>query len=126
MAAGRYSFEIEQGATFLREILYQDATGSAIDLTGFSGRMQIRPYPTSNTVYISLSSSLQPDGTGIRFEGLYGNYSASQGRIGLIISAESSSALSFCQASYDLELVSGSFVLRLLEGKVRISNNTTR
>ena len=32
MAAGRYSFVIEQGATTDFEILYKDANGEAVDL----------------------------------------------------------------------------------------------
>lgn len=126
MAAGKYSFVIEQGATFLRDIQYKDATGSAIDLTGYSGRMQLRPEAESSTVYISLSSSLQSDGTGITFSGVHQTHSASEGIIGIIISADSSSQLNFTKASYDLELVSGSFVLRLLEGKVHLDKNVTR
>jgi hypothetical protein len=125
MAAGKYSFTIEQGATFQRELLYKDSSGNPIDLTNYSARMQIRPAPGSATLYITLSSSLSPDGTGLNLQGLSGTNPLSSGSIGMTISAVSSSLLNFDEASYDLELYSGSFVNRLLEGKVKLSKEVT-
>lgn len=126
MAAGRYSFTIEQGATLNLELQYKDASGNPIDLTDYSGRMQIRPSVSSPTVYISLSSSLQPDGTGLNFSGSNGMTPPSSGSIGIYISADSSSMLNFDTGIYDLEIASGSFVSRILEGQVKLSLNVTR
>lgn len=126
MAAGKYSFVIEQGSTFQLELQYKDSTGTAVSLVGYSGRMQIRPSVTSDTVYLSLSSSLQADGTGINFSGSNGSTPPTSGSIGIYISAVSSSALSFDQAVYDLEIVSGSVVTRLIEGQVKLSKEVTR
>lgn len=125
MAAGKYSFVIEQGATFQRELQYKDANGSPINLTDYSARMQIRPSPGSPTLYLTLSSSISPDGSGINLNGLDGSYPKTSGSIGITISAYSSSLLTFNEASYDLELYSGSFVTRLLEGKVQLSKEVT-
>jgi hypothetical protein len=58
MAAGRYSFVIEQGATTNFQINWKDESDSPIDLTGYHARMQIRPGVESDTIYLSLSSSL--------------------------------------------------------------------
>ena len=69
MAAGIYNLSIEQGATFDLEIRYKDANGDPVDLTGYSGRLQIRQSTDSATPYITLSSSLQPDRTGLNFSG---------------------------------------------------------
>jgi hypothetical protein len=126
MAAGRYSFTIEQGATLNLELQYKDASGNSIDLTDYSGKMQIRPSVASSTVYITLSSSLQEDGTGLNFSGSNGTTPPSSGSIGVYISAESSSLLSFDTGVYDLEIASGSFVSRILEGQVKLSLNVTR
>jgi hypothetical protein len=126
MAAGKYSFVIEQGATLNLELQYKDSSGNPIDLTDYSGQMQIRPSVSSNTVYITLSSSLQADGTGINFSGSNGTTPPTSGSIGIYISAASSSALNFDQAVYDLEISSGSFVTRILEGQVKLSLNVTR
>jgi hypothetical protein len=88
--------------------------------------MQIRPSVTSTTVYITLSSSLDADGTGLNFSGSNGTTPPTSGSIGVYISAASSSALSFDQAVYDLEIYSGSYVSRILEGQVKLSLNVTR
>jgi hypothetical protein len=126
MAAGRYSFVIEQGSTLNLELQYRDSDGNPIDLTDYSGQMQIRPTVASSTVYITLSSSLQTDGTGLNFSGSNGTTPPTSGSIGIYISAASSSALNFDQAVYDLEIASGSFVSRILEGQVKLSLNVTR
>jgi len=126
MAAGKYSFIIEQGATTNLNVQWADASGSAVDLTGYEARMQIRPGIESADVYISLSSSLQPDGTGLNLAGSCNCNPPESGSIGIYISAYSSSLLNFTEAFYDLEMVNGREVTRLLEGKVRLSKNVTR
>lgn len=130
MSAGNYSFTIEQGATFELELQYTDPNGTPIDLTGYEGRMQIRPTNTSDDVYLTLSSSLGPCGTGLNFSGSSGTKPPTSGSIGIYISAASSSALDFTQAVYDLTIYSGSgdcsYVLRLLEGYARLSKDVTR
>jgi len=128
MSAGRYSFTIEQGATLDFELAYKDSSNNPIDLTGYQGRMQIRPSVGSDTVYITLSSSLDSDGTGLNFNGSDGLNPPTSGTIGIFISANSSSLLDFNEASYDLELATGSefpIVTRLLEGNVKLSKNIT-
>ncbi len=128
MSAGRYSFTIEQGATIDFELTYKDSDGNPIDLTGYQGRMQLRPSAGSETIYITLSSSLSPDRTGLNFSGSSGLNPPTSGTIGIFISAYSSSQLSFNEAYYDLELATGSaypIVTRLLEGQVKLSPNIT-
>lgn len=128
MAAGRYSFVIEQGSTLNFEIQYKDSTGAPIDLTGYSGKMQIRSdYADNNpTTYITLSSSLANDGTGLNFSGSSGTKPLSSGSIAIVISAASSSAFTFDNAKYDLELTYGTTVTRILEGNVKLSKEVTR
>jgi hypothetical protein len=126
MAAAKYSFTIEQGATTNLNVQWTNNSGSAVDLTGYQARMQIRPGIEASDVYISLSSSLSPDGTGLNLSGSNGTTPVQSGSIGIYISAYSSSLLSFNEAFYDLELINGREVTRLLEGKVRLSKNVTR
>ena len=126
MAAGKYSFTIEQGSTVDFEIAYKDSSGNPIDLTGYQARMQLRPGPRSGVLYISLSSSLNADGTGLNLSGSGGLKPPTSGAIGVYISAVSSSQLSFDLASYDLELASSDgTVTRILEGKVKLSQEVT-
>jgi hypothetical protein len=129
MAAGKYSFVIEQGATLSFELQYKDSTGTPIDLTGYHGRMQIRPTVESSTVIFQLTDTRDADGTGLNFSGSNGSMPTTSGSIGVYISAYSSSLLSFGQAVYDLEIYSGSaypVVTRLLEGQVNLSREVTR
>jgi hypothetical protein len=131
MAAGRYSFIIEQGATTNFEIQYRDSSDNPVDLTHYSGRMQIASNYASfpnRTVYLTLSSSLNVDGTGLNFSGSNGSTPPTSGSIGIYISSCTSSLLSFNNAYYDLEIYSGSncpYTVRLLEGQINLSNQVT-
>lgn len=126
MAAGKYSFLIEQGATTNIQIDWTDSDGNPIDLSGYHARMQIRPSVESDEIILSLSSSLDADGTGINLSGSSGDTPLASGSMAIYISAYSSSLLNFDQATYDLELVNGAEVTRLLEGRVKLSKNVTR
>jgi len=130
MAAGNYSFTIEQGATTDFEITYQDSSNTPVDLTGYTARMQIRPNVGSDTVLLTLSSSLDACGTGLNLSGSNGTTPLSSGSIGVFISAASSSLLDFDNGQYDLEIASGSgncaVVTRLLKGNVKLSKEITQ
>jgi hypothetical protein len=131
MPAGKYNFVIEQGSTFILDLQYKDSNNVPVDLTDFYGRMQIRPTKASDTVYLTLSSSLNSDGTGLNFSGSTGNLPSSSGSIGIYIASCTSSLLTFDgQAYYDLEIYSGSgdcpYTVRLIEGQVQISKEVTR
>ena len=128
MAAGRYHLVIEQGATLNLEIQYRDSAGTPVDLTSYTGKMQIRSDYADNspTTYITLSSSLSPDGTGLNFSGSSGTKPPTSGSIGIFISAASSSAFTFDTAKYDLEIASGSVITRLLQGDVKLCKEVTR
>jgi hypothetical protein len=131
MAAGKYSFTIEQGTTVDFEIQYKDSNGSPVDLTGYSGRMMIRSNyaDDSPTTYLTLSSSRNSDGTGLNFSGSNGSTPPTSGSIGVYVAACTSSALTFTTAKYDLEIYSGSgacpYTVRLLEGNVSLSKQVT-
>ena len=129
MAAGKYSFTIEQGSTVDFEIVYKDSNSDPIDLTLYTARMQLRPSIGSDIVHMTLSSSLNPCGTGLNMSGSNSTNPPTSGSIGIFISAASSSLLDFNEAVYDLEIASGSGncanVTRILQGKVKLSKNTT-
>tara|TARA_R100001443_G_scaffold454_1_gene1817 strand:+ start:2286 stop:2696 length:411 start_codon:yes stop_codon:yes gene_type:complete len=132
MAAGKYDFTIEQGATVDFAIQYKDSGSTPIDLTGYQARMQFRPTFASDVIYLTLSSSLGPCGTGLNFSGSGGldaDLPPTSGSIGIYLTAVSSSQLTFDAALYDLEIATGSgdcaTVTRLLEGVVKLSKNIT-
>lgn len=127
MSAGIYNFTIEQGTTVDFEIQYTDVNSLPISLAGYYGRMQIKSGFANDKpiTYASLSSSRYPDGTGLNFSGSSGTNPLTSGSIGIYISAVSSSAFTFAKAKYDLEIVSGSTVTRILEGIITLSKEVT-
>ena len=131
MAAGQYSFTIEQGATVDFRIDYTDSNGDAVDLSNYEARMQIRNAKGGATLYASLSSSLDACGSGLNMTPTSASVTLpkSSGSIGVFISAASSSAFTFDRAHYDLEIYSGSGnctrVDRILEGRVKLSKEVT-
>jgi hypothetical protein len=128
MAAGKYSFTLEQGSTLSLELLYKDSNGSPVNLSGYSGRMQIKSGFADNnpTTYLTLSSSLMSDRTGLNLSGSAGNNPLASGSIGLYISAATSSLLTFDTAYYDILLTTGTTVTRILEGQIKLAKAVTR
>lgn len=120
MAAGKYNFVIEQGTTTNFYLQYKDVNGTPITLEEYSAQMQIRPNYADLTSdkYLTLSSSLDTDGSGIIL--------SESGSMRIHISAEKTDAMKFDEALYDLEIYSGSYVSRLLEGKVKVKKSVTR
>lgn len=128
MAAGKYNFTIEQGATLDFEVAYTDSNNNKVDLTDYTGRMQIKDKIGGSITYITLSSSLEADGTGLNFSGSANINPPTSGTIGIFISANSSSGFTFDKAVYDLEIVSGSeypVVTRLLQGNITLDKQVT-
>lgn len=117
MALGnRFDITINQGATFELSITWKDSAGTAINLTGYSARMQVRETYSSTSSILSLTS-----GSGITLGG-------AAGTIAILISATTTAALTApFSGVYDLELVSaGGVVTRLLQGAATVSPEVTR
>jgi hypothetical protein len=93
--------------------------------------MQIRPSVSSNEVYLSLTSNLNTDGTGINMSGSSPYKPPTSGSLGIYIASCTSSMLNFGDAVYDLEIfapinVDCPIVTRILQGPVRLSKEVTR
>src|SRR5215207_9195643 len=94
MAAGKYDFTIEQGATFRRTLTWKDEDGNPIDLTGCTARLKIY---RSNGTDIKLLTT-DTDG-GITLGG-------PAGTIELYLSDEATADLDFDTARYVLKITS--------------------
>lgn len=133
MAAGRYSFTIEQGATLNLELQYRDSDGQPISLAGYEGAMQIRStYSGSGVTYLTLTSSLgdtysfTSGSAFLSFSGSDGTTPVTSGSIGIYAGWAATENLTFSNnAYYDLEITSGSIRTRLLEGQVQLSKQVT-
>lgn len=116
MSAGRYNFEIEEGATFTRTITYTDNEDTAIDLDGSTVRMQIRDNYSSPDAVISLSTP----STGITL-------SDETGKFIITMTATQTESLGIKQGVYDIEVeYDNGTVERILEGRVKISRQVTQ
>lgn len=112
---------INQGSTFnLPMNWYEEnddgSKGDAIDLTGWTARMQIREEHESDTTILELTT----ENGGITLN-------SPTGAIDVVIPAADTEDLDFDCAVYDLELVdAGGAVTRLVEGNVTLKLEVTR
>lgn len=105
--------KIEAGSTFTCELLAADGTGDAIDLTGYTARMMIKR-SAADEALLELTTE---NGRIIITE--------STGSVMLYLTATETAALDWTRGVYDLELVQGSIVTRLIEGAVTVLPNVT-
>ena len=113
---------IEQGATLDLELLYKDSTNAPIDVSSYTGKLQIKSdYANNNpTTYLTLTDPVV-SGTGIDF-----TTSGSSGVIGIKVSATDTNTLTFDTALYDFEITDiNGIVTRLLQGTVQLSKQVT-
>jgi hypothetical protein len=106
---------IKQGATFTMRVSLKNPDGSAMSLTGYSARMQLRERHESPTAAVSLTS---PSG------GLVIN--AAGGYVDVTISATLTGALALRRYVWDLELDNTTSVLRPVQGTATVDPEVTR
>ncbi len=109
-----YDFEAGQGETFDRTVTWK-IDDVAVNITGYTARMQIRKTIRSTSAVVSLTQA-----SGLTLGG-------SAGTIQIVISATATAALDAGRYVYDLELVSaGGVVTRVLEGAFVLTAEVTR
>lgn len=114
MTAANYDFQIEQGATFKRVLELKDSSNVAINLTGYSAKMQIRQQVDSAVITELTNSS------GLAITPLLG-------KIEINISATATLAYTFEFATYDLIITSaGGEVTRIIEGSITLDPAVTK
>jgi hypothetical protein len=111
----KHNFYVYRGATFSEQVEWKDESGTPVNLTGFTARMHMRETLEVADPFLTLTT----ENGGITLGGLAGT-------IQLLASATQTTAISATSGVYDLELVSGANVTRLLEGLVIISPEVTR
>jgi hypothetical protein len=114
MLAGLYDITADQGSTFQRRFQYLDAEGSAIDLDGYTARMQVREAFEAGTILALVSP-----GGGIEI-------TAGSGILDVTASAAQMEALPVGDWLYDLEIVQGAFVTKLVRGRFVVRAEVTR
>lgn len=112
--AGIYNFTLDQGSTWTLQIIYNDPSGTPINLTGYTAEMQIRRKFDSDTPVLTLSTS----NGGITIVGATGTLN--------LIATDEQAAIDPGLYVYDLELSTGGVRTRLIQGTVTVSGEVTR
>lgn len=101
---------IDQGTTYSVTVSVTDDTGSARDLTGYTGRAQLKRsyYTNTNTAFTITINN--PTG----------------GEIVLSLTADQTTALKAGRYVYDLEIANSTIVERVIEGIVTIYPEVTK
>jgi hypothetical protein len=112
MAAGYITLKIEAGATFNVELELDNADGSNLNLTGYTGASKMRKsYYSDFNIYPLTVSIVQPP---------------TEGKIILSATASETSTFKPGRYVYDVEITSGSSVTRVIEGIIEVTPNATR
>ena len=107
---------VNQGATFRHKFTWQDVKKRAINLTGYSARMQVRGSVADSAILLSLNTT----NGGIALGGVTGT-------ISLYLSATATSAINWSKSVYDIELEDASGeVTRLVGGTITTTPEITR
>lgn len=119
MTPARIDFTLYQGATFSQLLTWQYRENDAlvpVDLTGCSARMQIRRRINSNQVELDLEA-----------EGMISIADPESGHIRIEIPSETTAALAFRSAVYDIEIeFPDGVVYRFAGGAIRLNPEVTR
>tara|TARA_S200002703_G_scaffold152738_1_gene153482 strand:+ start:758 stop:1216 length:459 start_codon:yes stop_codon:yes gene_type:complete len=152
MPAGVYNINAEQGVTFKLHLSYKDSNDSFVNLEEYTARMQVRRSPEDSDLLLFITGSTMIDSTGavhngsLTGGGITGEFTtggvAGTGDIklnsssagitgstgGILVSMDAVS-MSNCPKGnhfYDLEIINGENVTRLIEGRFTVDREITR
>jgi hypothetical protein len=114
MVPGKYNMVCPQGATFAKQLIYK-IDGVVVNLTGYTARMQVRETHKSAAVILGLTT----ENGGITLGAAFGT-------IDLYVGYTTTADLFPKCYVYDLELVSGPNVYRLIEGDFLVTPEVTK
>ncbi len=120
MSAGNYDIVIEQGADYGVTLTLKDSSGTLIDLTDYTARMDIREKVDSETAILSL--------TEVAVSGNVLTLGAGAGTIVITIKAATTAAMDFETAVYDLAIRDSgdtNDVTRVIAGQVTLDREVT-
>lgn len=109
-----YNMTLKQGSTFQKVITWKNADGTVINLTGYTARMQLKRKHQD----VDPEFTLTTENSRITIDG-------TAGKVTLNIAA-GDTALLTGKYVYDLELVNGSYVDRILQGEITLDREVTK
>lgn len=112
MSAGTYNLVVDQGSSYALDLVIKQG-GSAMDLTNYTGRAQIRTTHTATSASASFTVT---------------KTNASGGVLKMELSPATTAALAPGQYVYDLEIytTSDAIVKRILQGEITLTPEVTR
>lgn len=113
--ATQKNFEIDQNTTFTFVIEYKDPTGTPINLTGASAKLQVRDTKGGSKLAFTLTSP----GSGITIDPLLG-------KLTVRMTPTQTNKLFYPKSSYDLMITDSNTVkTKLIEGFITLSRSVT-
>ncbi|TRZ48106.1 MAG: hypothetical protein D4S01_11000 [Dehalococcoidia bacterium] len=112
MDPGTYNFTMYQGASFAKQLILKEDS-VVRDISGYTGRMQIRDKLTKALIVTMTTENDKIVITG------------ASGRIDLVLVATETELFNFNKALYDLEIINGTTVERVLQGEITLDRNKT-
>lgn len=116
MLNGTFDIVAAQGKTFVLTSTYANDDGTPVNLTGYTGRMQVRASSTADTVVVELTTA----------NGRFLIPSPTIGQVRFQITAADMAGLPPGNYVYDSELVNGAIVEPFLSGNFEIRAEITR
>ena len=104
------NLQIDQGATFTSDVTVKDANGNAFDLTGYTARAKLAKGYQSTKTRQDFTTTIA---------------SATEGKVTLSLTADQTTALEDTRYVYDLEIVNGAVVTRVIEGIISVRPQVT-
>jgi len=114
MIPGKYNFICPQGSTFSKQLTWT-IEEEPVNLETYTARMQVREKYSSKIAIVDINT----ENGGITLGG-------DEGTILLYISDEATQQIIAKNYVYDLEMVSASEVIRLIEGKFIVTPEVTK
>jgi hypothetical protein len=115
-----YNVVIDQGADWFLNVNYDNPNGTPVNLTNYTGALQLRSYPDAPTAVLSLTTAA---GGGITITAL-------TGLVAIHATATQTRAIDEGTYYYDLEITSPAtptaVVTRLIQGQAVVSAEVTR
>jgi len=111
MAYTKSNLLIDQGSTFSTTVTGYDVDGNLLNLTGYSAAGKIKYNYSTGTSLVDFTTSVQDS---------YVN-----GLVDLSLTATETAALIVGDLRYDVEVTSGTNVIRVQEGLVRVGPEVT-
>lgn len=109
--AAKHNIHIDQGTTFTHNFVVKDSSATVIDLTGYIGRGQLRKEYTSSSADAEFTVTI-PIPT--------------NGTVNVSLTAAQTELIGAGSYVYDIEIVDGSTVHRIVQGNATVYPEVTR